>query len=232
MLFFTPQAVECDYERRLVPPPPPVRSTAAQNPQEGFLQGDGSLTIRLRVRLLFLVLHIYTTADLAAHRGFGVVNVQADQKPEHYSHGCGGTAAAAADGGPPGGSAAGSPPADEERMGDGRGMGGEDVGGGDDGEKSKKKCPTTRCDGSLPCLTLEVLQCTSLEELEKMVARVLGDDVESPDIRLWVITQPVTDAPLAPRELLRCVYEQEFLDVAVVLTCSYNDFDLRLFRWL
>ena len=57
--------------------------------------------------------------------------------------------------------------------------------------------------GPLPCLTFEVLRCTTVEEMEKLVAIAL--DVPSiDDIRLWVITQPLTDAPLAPRQLLRC----------------------------
>lgn len=98
------------------------------------------------------MLHVYTTSDLVAHRGFGVVNVRATENPEHYF---------------------------------------------------KSKYDDTVFDGSLPCLAFEVLQCTSLEELEKMVARALGGVAPS-DIRLWVITQPYTDAPLAPRELLRC----------------------------
>lgn len=205
----TSQAAENDYKRRTVLPPcvhaiAVNHATAAQNPQEGFLQGDGSLTIRLRVRLLFLVLHVYTTADLAAHRGFGVVNVQADQKPQQYSHHCVGTAAA--DGDPSGASAASTPLADEERIDEGRGIDDEDAGRRGGGRSSEKKGSATHRNGSLPCFTLEVLQCTSLEELEKMIARVLGDGVESSDIRLWVITQPVTDAPLAPRELLRCVH--------------------------
>lgn len=56
--------------------------------------------------------------------------------------------------------------------------------------------------GPLSCLTFEVLRCTTLEEMEKMVATALG--VTWPrDIRLWVITQPTTDCPLAPRQLLR-----------------------------
>lgn len=56
--------------------------------------------------------------------------------------------------------------------------------------------------GPLPCLTFEVLRCTTLEEMESLVARTLGVDVN--EIRLWVITQHLTDSPLAPRQLLRC----------------------------
>ena len=49
---------------------------------------DGSLTVRLRLRLLFLTAHVYTTADLASHRGFGVVPVRGNDQPYHY-HGYG-----------------------------------------------------------------------------------------------------------------------------------------------
>lgn len=64
--------------------------------------------------------------------------------------------------------------------------------------------------GPLPCLTFEVLRCTTLEEMESLVAQTLK--VDPSEIRLWVITQPLTDAPLAPRQLLRC-------DLFHVLSC-------------
>lgn len=57
--------------------------------------------------------------------------------------------------------------------------------------------------GPLPCLTFEVLRCTTLEEMQNLIADTLGTD--SSDIRLWVISQPLTDGPLAPRQLLRYV---------------------------
>lgn len=44
--------------------------------------------MRLRLRLLFLTAHVYTTADLASHRGFGVVPVRGNDQPYHY-HGYG-----------------------------------------------------------------------------------------------------------------------------------------------
>lgn len=37
--------------------------------------------MRLRVRLLFLTAHVYTTADLASHRGFGVVPARGNDQP-------------------------------------------------------------------------------------------------------------------------------------------------------
>lgn len=40
--------------------------------------------MRLRVQLLFLTAHVYTTADLASHRGFGVVPVRGNDKPIHF----------------------------------------------------------------------------------------------------------------------------------------------------
>lgn len=167
-----------------------------QDPQEGFLATDGSLTVRLRVRLLFLVLHVYKTSDLAAHRGFGVVPVRGKDRPEQY-HNYRGVSA------PLGGrldyfDSVRRSEADEEEAGGMEGVGQEKWPGAV--KESVSKVPTT--DGPLCCSTFEVLQCTSLEELEKMVARAFG--VSPADIRLWVITQPVTDAPLAPRELLRC----------------------------
>lgn len=63
--------------------------------------------------------------------------------------------------------------------------------------------------GPLPCLTFEVLRCTTLEDMESLVARTLK--VDSNEIRLWVITQPLNDAPLAPRQLLRYVARLLFL---------------------
>lgn len=55
----------------------------SQDPEEGFLLG-GAATVRLRVSLLFLTAHVYTTADLASHRGFGVVPVRGDDQPFHF----------------------------------------------------------------------------------------------------------------------------------------------------
>lgn len=60
----------------------------SQDSEEGFLK-DGSLTVRLRIRLLFLTVHVYTMADLASHRGFGVVAVRGNDRPFHF-HGDGG----------------------------------------------------------------------------------------------------------------------------------------------
>lgn len=162
------------------------------------------------MRLLFLVLHVYTTADLASHRGFGVVPVRGKDRPLHYrpdpyerkcEGGRGGV------GHQPGARSrrrftaecdrregrAGA--GDEGRKGVGQGHGGV-VGAG-----ASKRQPQKDIDGPLQCLTFEVLQCTNLLDVELMIAEALG--VSSPsDIRLWVITQPFTDCPLAPRELL------------------------------
>lgn len=64
---------------------------ADQDAEEGFLK-DGKFTVRLRVRLLYVMAHVYTTADLASHRGFGVVPVRGNDQPCHfYGEGGGGT---------------------------------------------------------------------------------------------------------------------------------------------
>lgn len=55
----------------------------SQDPEEGFLH-EGAATVRLRVQLLFLTAHVYTTADLASHRGFGVVPVRGNDQPFHF----------------------------------------------------------------------------------------------------------------------------------------------------
>lgn len=68
--------------------------------------------------------------------------------------------------------------------------------------KHAEKSTSASVGGPLPCLTFEILRCTTLEEMETLVARTLK--VDSNEIRLWVITQPFTDSPLAPRQLLRC----------------------------
>lgn len=64
-------------------------SCVSQDTEAGFLT-DGSLTVRLRIRLLFLTVHVYTTADLASHRGFGVVAVRGRDQPFHYHRDGGG----------------------------------------------------------------------------------------------------------------------------------------------
>lgn len=70
------------------------------------------------------------------------------------------------------------------------------------GEKKRNTSTPAKGGGPLPCITFEVLRCTTLEEVEGLIARTLG--VEREGIRLWVISQPFTDGPLAPRQLLRC----------------------------
>ena len=147
-----------------VPKPAPFLSVVItdicvpmQNPEKGFLK-NGSLTVRLRLRLLFLIVHVYTTGDLASHRGFGVVPVRGQDRSFHFS----------------GGSLR--------------------EGGGQEGEYPSP--------GPLSCLTFEVLRCTTLEEMEIKIAQALNL-TSTQDLRLWVITQPLTDGPLAPWHLLR-----------------------------
>ncbi|CAN0172692.1 unnamed protein product, partial [Hapterophycus canaliculatus] len=157
-----------------------VPSTKFQDTQEGFLK-DGMFTVRLRVRLLYLMAHVYTTADLASHRGFGVVPVRGNDRPLHFHGG-------------------------RDAKKEGR-----------DRTRSTPRSPATGTGGHPMCGethsgvpiggplpfhgTFEILRCTTLEEMEKLVARSLK--VPPDNIRLWAITQPLTDGPLAPRQLLR-----------------------------
>eukprot|EP00904_Undaria_pinnatifida_P004673 jgi/Undpi1/14206/HiC_scaffold_9.g03855.m1 len=146
-----------------------------QDPDAGFLK-DGSITVRLRLRLLFLTAHVYTTADLASHRGFGVVPVRGEEQPYHY-HGYG-----------------------EVNTRKGRKENHRNMPW--NAGYSRQGFPhTSKTVGPLPCLTFEVLRCATVEEMEKLVAMAL-DVPSTNDIRLWLITQPLTDAPLAPRQLL------------------------------
>ncbi|CAM9309707.1 unnamed protein product [Scytosiphon promiscuus] len=140
-----------------------VPSSKFQDTQEGFLK-DGMFTVRLRVRLLYLMAHVYTTADLASHRGFGVVPVRGNDRPFHF-HG--------------------------ERGAKRQGR-----------DHTRSETPSgVSTGGPLPCHgTFEILRCTTLEEMKSLVARSLK--VSPDDVRLWAITQPLTDGPLAPRQLL------------------------------
>lgn len=242
--------------------------------------------MRLRLRLLFLTAHVYTTADLASHRGFGVVPVRGNDQPYHY-HGYGEVkgrsgrrgAVSACDcvclsvcrvawlpcclscscvclvclsvfvsvyvcvclcrrtvepkmntskftikkccnqhtamGGlwvmvarstdcrlclpppPPPPPPPPLPPPLRFRPENHRNMPW-------NARLSQWGWPgASKTVGPLPCLTFEVMRCTTVEEMEKLVAVAL-DVPSTNDIRLWVITQPLTDAPLAPRQLLRC----------------------------
>eukprot|EP00752_Nemacystus_decipiens_P006037 g5450.t1 len=163
---------ECSVKKPTSTVPVEVLDTVFEDPEEGFLQG-GAATVRLRVQLLFLTAHVYTTADLASHRGFGVVPVRGNDQPLHFH---------------------------------GKSEGGQDhfrdvpAGCSDTRRKHAGECGDAPDGGPLPCLTFEVLRCTTLEEMESLVARTLN--VGSNEIRLWVITQHLTDAPLAPRQLL------------------------------
>eukprot|EP00903_Cladosiphon_okamuranus_P020121 g18477.t1 len=149
-----------------------VPTSTLQDPEEGFLQ-DGAATVRLRVHLLFLTAHVYTTADLAAHRGFGVVPIRGNDQPFHFH---------------------GEKP--EQRQECSRNMPGNPA--ANSKHAANRNSPPVG--GPLPCLTFEVLRCTTLEEMERLVARTLK--VDAREIRLWVITQHLTDVPLAPRKLL------------------------------
>lgn len=178
--------------------------------------------MRLRLRLLFLVVHVYTAVDFSYHRGFGVVPVRGKDLPCHfrpdpkhfgwrrYKSGGGRSDSAGARLTITGCGDAG----EDERK------------GGSSDEEIGRESPsvvhenrrlgrggalhrTEGCvEGPMQCVTFEVPQCTSLTAMERMVAKAVGAHPDT--IRLWVMTQPVTDRPFAPREPLRCVLNRPF----------------------
>ncbi|CAB1113819.1 unnamed protein product [Ectocarpus sp. CCAP 1310/34] len=158
-----------------------------QDPEQGFVK-DGRLTVRLRARLLFLFLHVYTTADLASHRGFGVVPVRGRDRRFHFY---GNDGVEQEEGQETSRNHPRDPPPAAATCSDGRSS---------PGEKNRNTSTPAKGGGPLPCITFEVLRCSTLEEVEGLIARTLG--VEREGIRLWVISQPFTDGPLAPRQLL------------------------------